>query len=110
MLVMVIPLWVNGRITPHIQDHAEATYCKKITKEDGLLDLTVDAYQNLLKIRAYEGWPGTYAFFHKDGKKIRVKICDAHIDGTELIIDKVIPEGKRDMSYSDFLKSGAKLI
>jgi len=50
---------------------------KSFTKEDGLLDLNDDAYKNLLKICAFEGWPGTYAFFERAGIKIRVAIIDA---------------------------------
>ena len=110
LLASVIPFWMQGRITPHMQDNSRATYCKKITKEDGLLDLTLDPYQNLLKIRAYEGWPGTYTFFTLNDTKIRVKVIDAHIDGDVLIIDKVTPEGKREMSYAEFIRSGVTIM
>ena len=48
-----------------------------IKKEDGLLDLTADTYKNFLKYQAYYGWPGTYFFAEKNGKKIRVVIKDA---------------------------------
>jgi len=111
LLVRVIPAWLGGRCVARAQNHADATFCKKITKADGELDLGADpmptgrqAYQNLLKIRAYDGWPGTFFFFEKDGKKVRIKITDAELapDGS-LNILKVIPEGKKEMSYGDFL-------
>ena len=41
-------------------------------------------------------------------KRIRVQILDAHVEGGELVIDKVKPEGKREMSYDEFLRSGTK--
>jgi methionyl-tRNA formyltransferase len=108
LLAQVLPLWVRGEIDAHEQNHDVATYCEKIEKEDGLLDLSVDPYKNLLKIRAYEGWPGTYAFFERSGKKIRVQILDAHVESDTLVIDSVKPEGKKSMPYTDFLRSGAK--
>ncbi|MSU73746.1 methionyl-tRNA formyltransferase [Candidatus Kaiserbacteria bacterium] len=110
LLAQILPQWVAGEIDAHEQNHDVATYAEKITKEDGLLDLQADAYKNLLKIRAYEGWPGTYAFFERSGKKIRVGIIDARIENNKLIIDKVKPEGKKEMGYEEFLRSGAKLL
>ncbi|KKW19507.1 MAG: Methionyl-tRNA formyltransferase [Parcubacteria group bacterium GW2011_GWA2_51_10] len=112
LLAQILPLWVAGEIEAREQNHDIATYTEKIKKEDGLLDLNADAYQNLLKIRAYEGWPGTYAFFEKNGisanRRIRVGIIDAHVEDGGLVIDTVKPEGKREMRYEEFLRSGAK--
>ncbi len=68
----------------------------------GELDLTADPYQNLLKIRAFDGWPGTFYFTEKNGEKIRVKIVDATIENGALVITKIIPEGKKEMDYKDF--------
>ncbi len=116
LLAQVLPQWVAGEIDAHEQNHDVATYSEKIQKEDGLLDLNADAYKNLLKIRAYEGWPGTYTFFERSGKKIRVGIIDAHMEGSpstslrarKLVIDRVKPEGKKEMAYEELLRSGAK--
>ena len=99
--------WVRGEVSSHKQNHDLATYCDFIKKEDGQLDLSSDAYQNLLKIRAYDGWPGTFAYFHRAGTRVRVKILDAHLEGSALVLDRVIPEGKREMSHEEFLRSGA---
>ncbi len=99
--------WMRGEIAAQEQDHAQATYCKTIKKEDGLINLSADPYQNLLKIRAFEGWPNAYTFFERNGQKIRVQIIDAHLHNDALVIDTVRPEGKRDMPYVDFLRSGA---
>ena len=93
----VLPQWLAGEITPQEQKHEEATLTKKVTKGDGLIDLNDDPYQNLLKIRAYEGWPGTY--FFKDEK--RIKIIDAKLEKGKLNITRVIPEGKKEMDYSN---------
>ena len=103
LLVTTIPKWLEGTIHPHEQTHEEATFCTKITKEMGEIDLTADPYANLLKIRAFDGWPGTYFFTERNDKRIRVKIVDAELaeDGS-LNILRVIPEGKKEMAYSDF--------
>ena len=95
--------WVRGEIRARAQEDTHATFCKIIKKEDGLINLSDDPYQNLLKIRAFDGWPGTYTFFERGEKKIRVQIIDARLspDGSLEIIT-VRPEGKRDMPYADF--------
>lgn len=110
MLAESLPAYLAGTITPQTQDDTHASYCKKITREDGALDLRGDAYRNLLKIRAFEGWPGTFAYFVlPDGKRIRVKIISAHLAQDRLVIERVVPEGKKEMSYEEFLRSDAAL-
>jgi methionyl-tRNA formyltransferase len=108
LLCDVIPKWIAGEITPTPQNHKEATFCAKITKEMG--ELKIDphnlptgetAYQMVLKVAAFDGWPGTF-FFH-NGK--RVKIVDAGIENDALVITRVIPEGKKEMDFSIFLQS-----
>ena len=116
LLAQILPEYVAGNIEPREQNHDLATVSDKFSKEDGLLDLKADAYQNLLKIKAFEGWPGTFTFFERpsigsgqEAKKIRVQIIEAHVDGAGLILDTVKPEGKREMPYADFIRSGAKI-
>jgi len=108
LLAQILREYVAGNIEPVEQNHDVATYSGKFTKEDGLLDLKGDVLENLRKIYAFEGWPGTYAFFERAGKKIRVAILDAHIEGKALVIDSVKPEGKNMMPYEEFARSGAK--
>jgi len=77
---------------------------KKIKKEDGLLDLTADPYKNYLKIQAFSGWPGAYFFTEYNGKKIRVLVKEAKFQNGQLEIKRVIPEGRKEMGYNDFLR------
>ena len=110
LLAQILPEYVAGNIEPREQNHDLATYSEKFSKEDGLLDLKADPYKNLLKIKAFEGWPGTFAFFERGGKKIRVQILEAHLAPRGALgIDIVKPEGKREMPYADFSRSGARL-
>lgn len=104
LLAKILPDWLAGKITEKEQDHARATYCQKISKSDGLIDLTTDPYTNYLKICAYSGWPGTYFFKEHNGKKIRVAIKETTYQDGQLIIETVVPEGKSEMPYLDFLR------
>jgi len=102
----ILPEWLSGVIQPIMQNENTATYCEKIEKPDGELNLEDDPYKNLLKIKAFEGWPGTY--FIKNGKRVIVK--NAKIDPStgsgqaKLEILRVVPEGKSEMSFEDFLR------
>lgn len=110
LLADILPEYLAGNVEPVEQNHDIATYCTKFSKEDGLLNLSGDARTNLLKVRAFEGWPGTYTHFERGGKRIRVAILDGHIEGKVFVPTVVKPEGKTEMSYIDFLRSGAKPI
>ncbi len=106
LLAHTIPLWLSGEITPKAQAHDDATFCTKITKEMGEINLAHDPYQNLLKIRAFDGWPGTYFFTEKNGVRVRVKIINAELAADKTLkILRVIPEGKKEMSYEDFMRN-----
>jgi methionyl-tRNA formyltransferase len=105
LLAASIPEWIRTRSsTP--QDHARATFTKKIAKEDGLIDLTLDPLMNYKKIRALDA----YCFILRGEKPIRVRITDATYEelpkeaGGTLTLTRVIPEGKKEMSYEDFLR------
>jgi len=95
LLVSTLPEWMAGKITPQEQDHARATYTKKIQKEDGLIDLNANPYTNYLKYKAYKGWPSVYFF---EGNS-RVKITQASYRDGKFVIEKVIREGKPESAY-----------
>ncbi len=101
LLGELIPEWLEGTITPQEQDHTLATFSKKITKDDGHISLDDDPYQNLLKIRAYDIWPRTH-FIDKNNK--RIIVTDAEVEDGNLIIKRVIPEGKKEMLWRENLK------
>jgi len=95
LLVEILPKWIKGEIKEIEQDHSKASFTRKIKKEDGLIDLNGDPYENYLKIQAYHVWPNAY--FIKDGK--RMKITQAKYTDGKLIIEKIIPEGKKEMLF-----------
>src|SRR3989344_995622 len=99
LLAETIPLFVEGKITPREQDHSKATYTKKILKEDGEIDPKGDGYKNYLKYQAYKTWPGVFFFKEEEGKKIRIKVTDAEFRDGKFVIEKIIPEGKKEQPY-----------
>lgn len=97
MLAQALPRYINGDINLHEQEHNLATFTKKIKKEDGLVHLTDDPITLWRKYRAYDVWPGIF-FFDEDNK--RVKITKAIFENGQFIIEKIIPEGKKEIPYS----------
>jgi methionyl-tRNA formyltransferase len=106
ILARILPEYIAGKITLTEQDHTRATFTKKITKEHGLVDTEKEPGTELwAKFRAYTPWPGLYFFKeHTDGTQIRIKIKTAHHEGEQFVVDTVIPEGKKEISYKDYLK------
>lgn len=93
-----------GTITSTTQNESLVTTCTKITKEHGELNLADGGIVNDRKFRAYFGWPGSYFFADKDGKKIRIKITKAHLEGETFVIDEVIPENGKRMTWEQYQK------
>ncbi len=104
LLVKTIPEWIAGNITPREQDHTQASYTKKITKESGHINLETDPQRMYRKIRAFDIWPRAYFLTNHNGREIRVVVTDAKIEDDKLVPLRVIPEGKKEMSYEDFLR------
>ena len=47
-------------ISPRPQDHSQATYASKITKEDGRIDWNMPARELFNRLRAFDPWPGAF--------------------------------------------------
>lgn len=117
LLAEALPKWVNGEIKEIEQDHDKATYIKMIKKEDGLLDLNDEPEKNYRKVLAYSTWPGAYFFFSAKGgsaspgggkrREIRVIVKDAKNEDGKFIPTRVVPEGKKEMDWQDFLRGNA---
>ena len=101
LLVKTLPDIIEGKIKPISQNENEATHCKKIKKEDGLIDLNDNAIKNYNKFRAYAAWPRTFFFINNK----RIIITEANLEDGKFIIKKVLPEGKKEITYTDFLKA-----
>ena len=86
------------------QDEIQATYCKKIKKGDGLIDLEDDAVKNYNKFRAYAAWPRTFFLAQRSlgqggFQNRRIIITDAELKDEKFVIKKIIPENGKEMDY-----------
>lgn len=63
----------QGILTPRSQDHTKATYCKKITKEDGYLDFTKSSKELYSLFQGLTPWPGVHTQYK--GKKLIIEKC-----------------------------------
>ena len=110
LLVNIMPTLFDGTSKLREQDKTHATFCGKIVKEDGEIKLSDDGIVNYRKFRAYYGWPGIYTYFERGGKNIRTIIVKAHMEGQKFVVDTVKPEGKGEIAFADFVRSGARPV
>ncbi|MCB9812737.1 methionyl-tRNA formyltransferase [Candidatus Nomurabacteria bacterium] len=108
LLADVIPAWVAGELAPQEQEHGAATYCGRFKKGEN--ELLIDprnlpggeaARHAWLTINAFAGIGDT--FFMHEGK--RVKIKQAQLAEGQLRLLRVVPEGKQEMDFTDYLQS-----
>jgi methionyl-tRNA formyltransferase len=80
------------------QDHTEATFTRFIKKEDGLL-VPEDPHVMERKVRAFQGWPGTWILLH-DGKRLIIHSAIVR-EGRFEPID-VQPDGGKRMNFKAY--------
>lgn len=124
MLSIILPKYLEDEIAPQDQDMSRGlTYSRKLTKEDGLLDWSKDAATLEREVRAYSGWPTSYTEI--DGLRLTITSARAIIvpratnpgkqsiidrlpaidctDNSVLLLEKVKPAGKKEMTGEAFL-------
>ncbi len=80
LLVDFLDDYINAQSGRVAQDESKATYCKKLTKQSGIIDWSRSAEEICLQIRAMQPWP--VAFTYLNGKN--VKLYEARVvDGYE---------------------------
>jgi methionyl-tRNA formyltransferase len=121
-------MWDSGKWHIHgiPQDHSQATYCHKIEKDDGRIDLRTTPLQEAYnKYRAYAIWPKIWAvwpekFMKVSGKTLIIEelICDEQLFAeyaSKPVVDatgrlnpwiqqlSIKPEGKKAMDWKSFV-------
>lgn len=99
LLIKILPDYLENKLNLIEQDDSQATFCHKIKKEDGEINIDGNDSENYNKYRAFFGWPGVFFFKEINGKKTRFKITKARYENNKFIIEKVIPEGKKEIDY-----------
>lgn len=131
MLAVTIPKYIDGTVTPRAQPHQDrATYSRKLTKEDSVIDWNKSAQVIEREVRAFLEWPKSQTTL--GGKKIIVTaatvskaqddlakpgdiIVDSNSlgvatsDGT-LWIESLKPAGKKEMPATAFLAGYKHLL
>jgi methionyl-tRNA formyltransferase len=99
ILLNSVPFYITGDLKPIAQDENKATFSHLFHKTDGLIDQKTDPTEIERKVRAFDQWPKVYTI----AKKMRIQIIATHFDKEgNFVIDRVKPEGKKEMSYEDF--------
>ncbi len=105
LLGTVLPEWLQGKVEERAQIDSEATFTRLIEKEDGLVDMEAMPETNFRKVLAYSTWPGAYMMYkNKRGEEVRVVVKDAEIKDGHFLPTRVIPAGKKEMDWQDFLR------
>ena len=102
LLEDTLPKYLSGDLIPKPQDDSKATFTRIFVKNDGLIDIknlpNIEKLDNM--IRAFYPWPGAWTM--TDVGKANAKIVK-FLPGTLIQV-----EGKKEMSYKDFLNGYPK--
>jgi len=130
LLIETLPKFLDGSIKPVKQVDDQATNCKILTKEDGLIDWSQSTDQIFNQYRAFKYWPGVYSYVSVKGKLLRIKleqISKSEEDVTEgtiqitgdqilfgtgdksIEVQKLTLEGKKPMTAKEFINGYSEL-
>ena len=104
LLVRTLPSYLNSTASLTAQHPDDATFCHKLEKKDGEVTLGENDEKNWRTYRAFTEAGGTYFFTERNGICVRVKIISAKFTNGVFTPLRVIPEGKKEMDYADFVK------
>jgi methionyl-tRNA formyltransferase len=123
LLVQVFAEWP----TPWPQEDAQATYCRRIEREDARIDWSQPSEQIWRQVRAYRGWPQAFTFF--SGRLLKVlRTTPLGGDGEPgtvsveqgapmvatgagwLRLDELVLEGRRAQTGAEFLRGYPKVV
>ncbi len=136
MLIRDLSLYASNKLKPLPQDHSQATFTRKIEKQDGKINWDKPAQEIYNQWRAFIRWPGVFTFIPKKDSQVRlnlVKISIASIPaqlnmnepgiifssgnqvfvkcGNGLIeVHQTQPEGKQIMSAREFINGYQNLL
>lgn len=107
-----VPNYLSGELKAKNQPHPDrATYSRKLTKQDGIIDWSKPASQIEREIRAFIGWPASRTTLGtvdviitsasvSNSEGLLSKKCG---DGKYLLINTLKPLGKKEMPAKAFL-------
>lgn len=125
-----VPKYILGTVTPRSQPHPDrATYTRKLTKADGIIDWNEPADMIERKIRAFQPWPRARTQIGKidviitsalvlsnpptlapGTLSIHDQSLDIHTGNGILRITRLQPAGKKEMPIEAFLRGYASRL
>ncbi len=87
LLIDTLPDYVEGKVPAVPQPAEGASYARKITKEDGLIDWSATARSIWNRVRALNPWPTAYTSLPAGGTSQMIKIWTAEVEAG-------VPRGK----------------
>ena len=115
MISQILEHYIAGNLKLLDQDHNKATFTRKFEKKEGEIKLEDKAEELQNKFRAFLPHIPIFFFINHKDREIRVKITEINLDkdfakdkSAKEIIKKVIPEGKSEMTFTDFEKGYLK--
>lgn len=117
LAVAAIPELLAGRLASHPQDEAQATYTRRLRREDAALDFTQPAQLLAQRIRALQGWPGSTCLLGE----VRLKVGSAQVEaqtsempaGTVLSVDATrvqVATGAGVLNLLELQRPGGKML
>lgn len=117
LAVEAIPALLAGRLLAQPQDESQATYTRRLRREDAALDFNQPAQLLAQRIRALQGWPGST--FMLGGVRLKVGSAQANPQtsalpaGTVLAVDTTslqIATGAGILHIHELQRPGGKML
>lgn len=97
LLIETLPKYLNGEIKPKKQDHAQATFTKLLSREDGRIDWNRTAKEIYNQIRALNPEPGTWTLlcqgFGGRSKVLNIRSADFKCLEAQPLNKEIEPRG-----------------
>lgn len=127
LLLSTVQKWLNDEIQPIVQDDAEATLTKTLTKEDGRISWDNSAEEIERQVRALFPWPGAFTTNSKRIKILKARVVKeqgnkgwtfktkdgylgVYAEKNAILIEELQLEGGKPMSSKEFLLGNKEII
>ncbi len=139
LVIKTLPLLQEQKITPIAQNEEETAYAKILKREEGRLNWSQSAEELERQIRAFHVWPESFTVWQKIASDlVKLKITKASVwtaDGSSqkkypygqviltpekhllvqtgngfLVLERLTPEGKNEMSGEEFVNGYPSII
>jgi methionyl-tRNA formyltransferase len=97
LLLDVIPRWTEKQIKPQPQDESQASYSRKLTKEDGTIDWHLSAVDLERRIRAFSPWPGTSTTWH--GRQLKILTARPIAATSTMPVGEIVAVADKDIGF-----------